>query len=68
LIGWKPLVSDALAVHPDQVPEVIERNRKHGINVHYDSDGCPVLPTRQVRKALMKIEGHFDRAGGYGDA
>lgn len=46
----------------------MERNKRHGINVIYDKSGRPTIPTRGVRKALMKLEGHFDRAGGYGDA
>jgi hypothetical protein len=64
--GW-PMKSDGMAVHPDQVPEVMARNKKHGVYIDYDTDGCPILPDRGARRELMKIEGLIDRQGGYGD-
>lgn len=63
----KKIESDALAVHPDQIAEVVERNRKHGLHIHYLPDGRPVLEDRAQRRRLMKVEGVHDRRGGYGD-
>lgn len=63
----RPIHSDALAVHPEQIPEVMDRNARHGLHVHYDNDGCPVLVSRDQRRRLMKIERCHDNQGGYGD-
>ena len=62
-----PMMSDALAVHPDQVAEATARNRKHGVNVGYLPDGTALLPDRGARKAILKLEGFHDNNGGYGD-
>ena len=60
--------SDALAVHPDQIPEVMARNKKHGVHVEYDpKDGRAILKDRGQRRDLMRIEGFHDNNGGYGD-
>ena len=67
LIGWKKQESLALAVHPDQVPEVVERNRKLGVYCDYNKDGLPIITSRQERRKLMVAHGHFDRNAGYGD-
>lgn len=67
--GWtKPLLSDALAVHPSQVKEAEERNARRGCSVTYRADdGRAIIPDRGERKRLLKIEGLHDRSGGYGD-
>jgi len=63
-----PLKSDAMAVHPSQIPEAMARNKKHGLHVEYDPvDGRPILPDRAARRQLMAIEGVHDNQGGYGD-
>jgi hypothetical protein len=64
--GW-PMKSIALAVHPEQVAEANERNRKAGVNVTYESDGTAVIPDRGERRRLLRLEGMHDRQGGYGD-
>jgi hypothetical protein len=64
--GW-PMKSVALAVHPDQVAQANERNRKAGVNVTYESDGTAVIPDRGERRRLLRLEGMHDRQGGYGD-
>jgi hypothetical protein len=70
--GW-PLASDALAVHPDQVQEANERNRKAGVNVTYSDGkdghkkGQALLPSRHERRKLLRLEKAHDRDGGYGD-
>lgn len=62
-----PMRSEALAVHPKQIAEATERNRRHGSSVTYDKDGTAILPDRGERKRIMRIEGLHDRQGGYGD-
>lgn len=69
LTGWaKPILSDAMAVHPEQIPEVMERNKKHGIFVEYEGEyGRPILRSRKQRRDLMQISGFHDNNAGYGD-
>lgn len=74
LVGWsKPLVNDALAVHPTQIAEAMERNAKRGLHVQYNADGCPILTSQEERRQLIEIEntcipgGVRDNNGGYGD-
>lgn len=64
----RAIASDALAVHPEQIPEVMERNKKHGLEVEYESEfGRPLLQDRDQRRRLMRIENVHDKNGGYGD-
>lgn len=67
LIGWKPIISDALAVHPDQVQEAILDAETKGVPTDFLPDGRPILRTRQHRAAYLKAYGFFDRQAGYGD-
>lgn len=69
ITAWKrPIQSDAMAVHPDQIDEAMARNRKHGVFVEYNpEDGRPILRDRGQRRDLMRIEGFHDKHGGYGD-
>lgn len=63
-----PIHSEAMAVHPDQIPAVMERNKKHGLgHIRYDRHGAPILTDRAMRRDLMRLEGLHDRSGGYGD-
>lgn len=59
--GAYPIRSDAMACHPDQIPEIVERNRKKGIAVEYDKVGRPVLKSQAEKRALMRAEGFHDR-------
>ena len=67
--GW-PMKSEALAVHPTQIKEAMARNKRNGITgVSYcEKTGRAIIADRAARRALCKLEGVFDRAGGYGDA
>lgn len=69
LVCWhRPIQSDALAVHPSQITEAVERNRRHGLHIDYNPvDGRPILKDRDQRRRLMKIERVHDNSGGYGD-
>lgn len=64
--AW-PIVSDALGVHPDQVPEANHRNKAAGVNVQYNRKGQAVIPSRGERRKLLRLEKAHDRDGGYGD-
>jgi hypothetical protein len=64
--GW-PLVSEAMAVGKGQVAAANARARRHNIAVEYDNDGFAHVRTREARTQLLKLEGFFDRQGGYGD-
>jgi hypothetical protein len=67
LVGWKPIVSDALAVHPKQVQEATENAAAKGVPTEFLPDGRPVMRTRAHRKAYLKAYGFRDNDGGYGD-
>ncbi len=64
-----PMRSEALAVHPEQIPDALERNKRHGVTgVSYDAQtGEAILADRRARCDLMKLEGCHDNNGGYGD-
>lgn len=57
-----PLVSEALAVHPDQVAEANARAKRHGIPVTYDAAGMCHIPDNGARRRLLKLEGYHDRS------
>ncbi len=59
--------SDALAVHPKQIAEVMARNKRHGLLIEYLPDGRPVLKDRGQRRDLLRLERAHDNNGGYGD-
>jgi hypothetical protein len=66
--GCWPMQSDALAVHPNQIQEVMERNKRHGVHVEYNpQDGRAILADRGQRRDLKRVEGCHDNNGGYGD-
>jgi hypothetical protein len=58
--GW-PLVSTAMGVHPDQIPEAQTRAKRHGINVTYGRDGNVTIPDAGERKKLMKLDRLIDK-------
>lgn len=58
--GW-PLHSDAMGVHPEQVPEEMAALKRLGVDTRYDDKGRPILENRRHRKAHMKALGLVDR-------
>lgn len=65
---WPQNMGDSLGVHPDQIPEAMERNKRHGVTgVTYNADGEPLVADRGARKKLLRVEGVHDKQGGYGD-
>lgn len=67
LAQWKPVISDALAVHPRQVKEAEQSAAAKGIPTQFLPDGRPILTSRQHRKKYLRAYGFHDRDGGYGD-
>lgn len=64
--NWnKPVLSEAMAVHPSQIAETVERNRQMGINTDYTPDGRPILKSSKEKLALMRLEGLHENNGGY---
>lgn len=68
MFAFKPIASDALAVHPRQVKEAIADSIKKGVPTEFLPDGRPVLRTRQHKKAYTHAYGFFDKAASYSDA
>lgn len=64
---FKPIVSDALAVHPRQVKEATEDARRKGVPTDFQPDGRPIFRTRQHRSEYLRRYGFYDRQAGYGD-
>ncbi len=65
---WRNFKSDALAVHPGQCELAEARNKLHGVNVAYDrEDGRAIIPDRNERKKLLRLEKFHDNDGGYSD-
>lgn len=52
----KPLRSNALACHTSQIPAIMARNAKHGLQIKYDRVGRPVITSEGERRKLMAIE------------
>ena len=64
--GW-PMLSDAMGVHPDQIPEAREHAARHGIPTDFAPDGRAILRSCDHRKRYGELIGMYDRNGGYGD-
>lgn len=62
-----PMVSEAVAVHPNQRAEAHADAIKKGVPTDFDQLGRPVFTDRGHRKKYMKAYGVHDRNGGYGD-
>ena len=60
-----PMKCEALAVHPHQVVEANERNRKHGVNVTYDRQGFAHIPDQAAYARVLKLEGLHNKSEGF---
>lgn len=58
-----PIHCEALAVHPEQRAEAIERAKRCGVPTDYDPAGRPILTGPGHRRRLLAVEGFFDRRG-----
>lgn len=65
--NW-PMKSDAMGVHPDQIPEVEAHSRRVGVPTRFDKDtGQAILTSPDHRRRYAKAIGLIDRNAGYSD-
>ncbi len=62
-----PMVSEALAYHPAQIPEAHAHLEKLGVPTEINSMGQPILRDREHRRRLMRALKVHDRRAGYKD-
>lgn len=62
-----PMKSDALGIHPDQIPKATAHFARIGIPTDYTKDGRAIVTGPRHRKMLAEAMGLHDRNGGYGD-
>ena len=62
-----PMASDAAGVHPDDVPDMIEKDKQGGVPTEYTGDGNPVFTGPGHRRRYLQLHGMFDRNAGYSD-
>lgn len=66
---WKePMECWALAIHPDQVPEAMQKARERGVPTEFSSRACPLFHDRGHKNDYLKAFGYMDRDAGYSDA
>lgn len=65
--GW-PILSEAAAVHPEQIPEARAEAEKRGVPTDFTRDGRVVFRDRSHRRRYCKAMGLHDLDGGYSDA
>lgn len=65
--GTWPLWSDAMGVHPSQIEEQREQDRKVGVSAEYDGMGRVKFISQAHRKSYCEAHGYFDQDAGYGD-
>lgn len=64
--GW-PMMSEACAVDPDQIPEATATMKALGVPTEFSREGCPIFRDRSHRKKFLESQGMFDKDGGYSD-
>lgn len=62
-----PYWSDALGVHPEQIPEARREFEKHGIQAEFNGEGQVKVEDRSHRARMIRACGMYDRSAGYGD-
>lgn len=63
----EPLLSDAAAVHPEQIPEARADSVRRGVPTDFAPDGRAIFTSRSHRKRYCRAIGLHDNDGGYGD-
>ena len=58
--GW-PMRSVALSVHPDQIPEAVEHDRRLGVPTEYHKSGDPIFENKRHKDRYLKAHGYHDR-------
>lgn len=62
-----PYLSDAMGVHPCQIPYMQKLAEEKGVPTEFTKDGRMVVRDRKHRKEFGERFGFFDKDGGYGD-
>lgn len=62
-----PMVSEAAAVHPEQIAEATAHNKRMGDGVQYTVGGEAIFTSRGQRKEHLKNIGLHDKHAGYSD-
>ncbi len=57
LVSFKPMASDALAVHPKQIEGMKEVDKKKGVSVEYTADGRPIFTSSRQFRAYARAYG-----------
>lgn len=60
--GQWPRVSDALGVHPSQIPEAIEEAKRLGTHLDFTKDGSAIVDGPQHQNDLLKKYRMVDRS------
>ena len=61
-----PILSDALAVHPDQRQEAYDHSVKSGVPTEFARDGRAIIRDAAHRRQYLKRYGFHDRNSFYG--
>lgn len=61
LVSFRPMASEALAVHPDQVPEAREDAKRRGVPVEFQPTGEPVFTSSRQFREYAKAYGYRHR-------
>ena len=64
--AW-PMLSEAMGVHPSQIPEMRRQAKHRGVPTDFTPDGRVILRNRAHRKKFGEAFRFFDKDGGYGD-
>lgn len=62
-----PMVSEAMAVHPDQRAEAMKSASEKGVPTDFDSLGRPVFTSAQHRKRYCEKYGYHAKNASYSD-
>ena len=62
-----PYFSMAASVSPDQVPDEVAFDKKHGMSVNYNHDGEPEFTSAGMRRKYCELRGIVDRNAGFSD-
>ena len=62
----RPFHSDALGVHPDQIPEATQALRSAGVMADFDKEGRLIVTSDKQYREAAKACGLWDGRDGYG--
>jgi len=62
-----PYNSYSLGVSESEIPEMMEFDRRNGVETTYNRDGEPEMRSPRHRRAYAEAHGFFDRNAGYSD-